>query len=127
VGSIDLSRKSGSAHGDERNRLVVVITGGARGLRVERGLAVDEEVILVMAVGQEHLNGPPTIHLLMHRHRVPVIEIASDLHRFGTRCSAIEVDGLERIPSGIKLAGGFVIYGIHTCLFSGLVSFSLSW
>src|ERR1017187_1759423 len=87
VGSIDLLRRSRSTHGHERNRLVVVIPGGARGLGVERGLAVHQEAIEVMAMGQQHLNKPATIHLLVHGCRVPLIEIAGDLHGFGTRRS----------------------------------------
>ena len=74
------------------------------------------KAILVMAVGQQELNEPPTIHLLVHRCRVPVIEIASDLHGFGTGRSAIEVDRLEGIPRRINLAGRFVVYHIHMYL-----------
>jgi len=74
--------------------VVVVIAGGAGGLRVERGPAVDQEVILVMAVGKQHLNEPPSIHALVHWYRVPLIEVASDLHRFGAGCVAIEVGRL---------------------------------
>ena len=69
-----------------------------------------------MAMGEQQLNEPPTVHLLVHRHRVPVIEVASDLHGFGTRRSAIEVGRLEGIPGRIKLAGRFVVYRIHMCL-----------
>jgi hypothetical protein len=61
-----------------------------------------------MAMGQQHLNKPPTVHPLVHRYRMPLIEIASDLHGFGTRRSAIEVGRLKRIPGGINLTDGFV-------------------
>src|ERR1700674_5346475 len=77
-----------------------------------------------MAMGQQHLNKPPTIHPLVHQYGVPMIEIASYLNRFGMRCSAIEVDRLERIPGRINIVAGAVTDGVHTCLLCSLVLFS---
>src|SRR6266404_4140214 len=95
-----------SAHGDERDLRVALIAHDARGVRVERGRAVHQELVLVMAVGQWDLEGPPAIRPPLHRigRRVPMIEIPDQQNRFCLRCEAKETDRLGHVPGSLSPA-----------------------
>ena len=70
----------GLAYGNERDPLVLFVVHDARGVGVKHRLAVHNEMVLVMAVGQFDLGLPPAVHRAAHGKRTPVIEIAGEFN-----------------------------------------------
>jgi hypothetical protein len=70
------------------------------GLWVERRCAIDQKHVLMVAMGQRHLDKSPTIDPPLHRERirVPIVEISDQTHRFGFGLCKIEIDWLNHVP-----------------------------
>ena len=84
-----------------------MIAGDALRPGIERGFAVHEEAIMMVAMAQRQLRVPGAIGMALHRVRtgMPVIEIAGDKHFLGVRGGANEVDRLAEISGGVTIPG----------------------
>ena len=73
-----------------------MIASDALGARVENRFAVDEEAIVVMAVNQRNLDKPCAVRLAFHGvgNRIPIIEIAHQMHVFGFGSNANKINRL---------------------------------
>ena len=85
------------AHRDERNLLVLLVAGDALGARIERRFAVDQELIVMVALRQGHFGAPATVCLTFHRCgvRMPIVEIANQRHALRGIDHAEEADGFD--------------------------------
>ena len=85
-----------------------MIAGNALRARIENDLAIHEKAVVVMAVGQRHLQQPGAIGLPFHRMRgrIPVIEIShqEDLLCFGSETN--EIDGFGHFFGRITIVRG---------------------
>jgi hypothetical protein len=104
-----------STHCHERNPFVALIAGSACALRVEDRPAVHQELILMVTVGELHLNEPPAILTASHgmRSRIPPIEIACHINRLRRRGLTIEIDRLGHSFCRIRIGYILVKHGIH--------------
>src|SRR5271154_2875658 len=107
--------RRGSTHCDERNSFVALIAGNACALWVENRLAVHQKQILMVTVGELHLNEPPAILTVSHgmRSRIPPIEIAYHINRFRRRSRTMEIDRLGHSFCRIWIGGALFKYSVH--------------
>jgi hypothetical protein len=100
---------------DERNPLVALVAGNARGLRIEDRLVVHQKLISMVAVRELDLDEPPAIHTAAHgmRSGVPRIEIAYQVNGLRRRCGTIEIDRFCTVFCGIPIGGAFVKHSVH--------------
>jgi hypothetical protein len=75
---------SWSTDPDQRNLFAQLITGGALGVRIERGLAINDKQVLMMTVSEGNFESPGAVDLAIHRTgcRIPIIEVAHDVNLF---------------------------------------------
>jgi hypothetical protein len=90
------------AHRDERNLFVLLIARDALRARVEHCLAIDQKLIVMMALWQDHLRSPAAVDLPLHRSgvRMPVVKIADERNLLGGVDRAKKVDGLDGFFGG---------------------------
>jgi hypothetical protein len=71
-----------SRYRDERNLLVQLIAANTLRLRIERGLAVHEEQVMVVPMVQLKLRAPSSVVAPFHRmrRRIPIIKIPGNIH-----------------------------------------------
>ena len=62
----------------------------------------------MVAMAQQDLNKPETIHLPLHLDRVPMTEVTGNLNGLRAGRLAIEVNRSERIMGRIALADGLI-------------------
>ena len=111
----------GSTDRDQRDTLIFFISGDAHGPRVEHRLAIDQEVVVMMAVVEGNPQLPGAIWLSLHPMKIdmPIIEIAGHCNCCRLGCNAEEVDRLGHVPGGItvveaaRLAGTNCVRGLH--------------
>jgi hypothetical protein len=104
-----------STHCHERNSFVALIADNAGGPWVENRLAVHQKQILMVTVGEWHLDIPPAILAASHgmRSRIPPIEIACHINRLRRRRRTIEIDGLGHPFCRIRIGYILVKHGMH--------------
>ena len=89
-------------NGDYGDLLVLLIAGDALGARVQHRLAINQELVMMMAVAQVDLGVPGAVGLAFHGGGVgmPVVEIANQHHPSGVGDGADEIDGLDGLLGG---------------------------
>lgn len=92
-----------SAHRDNGNAFVARVSRDSLRARIEHRLAIDQELVMVVAVMEGDLRGPASIWIGAHGVRVgiPTVEISDDSDG-GRACGyAVKIDRLHR-PLGGK-------------------------
>lgn len=76
-------------------------------VRIERRLAVHEELVVMMPVRERHLDAPAATVLALHRvrARVPIIEIAHQKNLLGVGSRANEIHRLGHFLGGVTVQG----------------------
>lgn len=84
-------------HSDEGNFLVLLVARDTLRTRIEGRFAIDQELIVMVALWQGHLCAPATVRLTFHRRgrRMPIIKIANQGNLLGGVHHAQEVNGLD--------------------------------
>src|SRR6266498_1171697 len=90
---------SASAHGDEGDLLVLLVSGHALGMRVEHQLVIHHEEVVVMPMIERNLRPPGPVGHAFHGvgGGVPIIEIAGDEYLAGMRSEANERDRFDKV------------------------------
>lgn len=80
----------GSTDCDQRDHIAPLVPHRAQGARIERGLSIDQEIILMMAVVKRQTENPAPIGHPEHRigEGIPMIEITRHAHLAGGRRDA---------------------------------------
>jgi len=110
--------RSPSTHGQQRDSLILVISGRAKGVGVEHRFAIHQELVAVMAMRQLDFGRPCAIGAAAHwvRPGLPSIEVANQAHGRGRRRSAVEMDRLDGLPGRIAIRSKLVMERTVHCL-----------
>ena len=101
-----------STHCQERNFFVLFVAGNALGVRVQRGFAINEKLVMMMSMIERDLNEPSAVRLLFHgiRGGVPIVKIADEGDAVGGGRDTDEVDGFGHLFGRVT---GQVMIGVH--------------
>ena len=84
-----------------------MISRDALRVRIERRFAVNEKLVVMMAMRERHLDAPAATVLALHRvrARVPIIEIAHQKNLRGVWSRANEIHRLGHFLGGVTVQG----------------------